>query len=260
MTFSITCDSLAVQATNTANFTTSIAPPIEVSDPSRKLPSLYECALYQGTIWYSWPNIASEYNNNVFTYNPGSGNVHITIPDGLYDLDDLNAYIQKIMKSNGDYDSANNVYYITIEGNDNTITCDITLDNGYSVDFTSGSLREILGFNSEVLSGDGLHTSENIVDITRGVDSIQIHCSIITANSAGGAYRYGGSTDVLYQFIPNVRPGSLIVLEPTNQLFYPIRFGQIDSVEIKITDQIGRPIDLRGENTNIVLQFRKIQD
>ncbi len=60
-----------------------------------------EIAISQITMYYSWFNVTSNLSNNYFTFNwtnIAGGNVYqtytITIPDGLYEVADLNNYLQ----------------------------------------------------------------------------------------------------------------------------------------------------------------------
>lgn len=60
-----------------------------------------EIAVSQITMYYSWYNISSSLQNNTFTFNwintAGTNNYTtytITIPDGLYEISDLNNYLQ----------------------------------------------------------------------------------------------------------------------------------------------------------------------
>lgn len=70
------------------------------------------------TMYYSWFNISSALNNNVFTYTWRVAAVTttytITIPDGLYEIADINRLIQFTCISNGHYlinSVGQNVYY-----------------------------------------------------------------------------------------------------------------------------------------------------
>ena len=71
------------------------------------------------SIYYSWFNITSTYQNNYFTYNwiNGAGvatTYTINIPDGLYEIATLNQLLQYTMIQNGHYlvnGSGENVYY-----------------------------------------------------------------------------------------------------------------------------------------------------
>ena len=61
-----------------------------------------------------FPNIDA--SNNYFRYSPDGGTtwVDIFIPEGSYDIVDINDTIQQKMRQNGHYDSVNEDYYITI--------------------------------------------------------------------------------------------------------------------------------------------------
>ena len=71
------------------------------------------------SIYYSWFNITSTYQNNSFTYNwiNGAGvatTYTVSIPDGLYEITTLNQLLQFTMIQNGHYlvnGSGENVYY-----------------------------------------------------------------------------------------------------------------------------------------------------
>ena len=58
----------------------------------------YEIALVNLETYYSFPNI--DETNNVFVYSPDNGNswVKIKIPEGSYEIDDINNIIQHEME------------------------------------------------------------------------------------------------------------------------------------------------------------------
>lgn len=62
-------------------------------------------ALQQITMFRSWPNVsAMAYNNNSYSYTWIDGTpVSVVMPDGIYTIDDMSAYLQFIMKSNLHY-------------------------------------------------------------------------------------------------------------------------------------------------------------
>lgn len=83
-------------------------------------------AVSQIVMYYSWFNITSQYNNNKISYTWTVGNVtttyNVIIPDGLYNISDINAYLQWTMINNGHYlinPSGDNVYYIELLVNPN---------------------------------------------------------------------------------------------------------------------------------------------
>ena len=59
---------------------------------------VYEIALLNLETHYSFPNI--DESNNIFVYSPDNGNswVKIKIPEGSYEIDDINNIIQQEME------------------------------------------------------------------------------------------------------------------------------------------------------------------
>ena len=59
------------------------------------------------SMYYSWFNITSAYVNNTYTYTWTQGatttTYTITIPDGLYEVSELNDFLQFAMIANGTY-------------------------------------------------------------------------------------------------------------------------------------------------------------
>lgn len=80
-----------------------------------------EVALANIYLFYSWYNISAAFGNNTFQYKwPNNSGGYITytvvIPDGFYQIDDLNSYLETVMVTNGTYLISNvgsNVYYLT---------------------------------------------------------------------------------------------------------------------------------------------------
>ena len=99
-----------------SNFNTRFNPKLELDRDK-----VYEIALVNLETYYSFPNI--DETNNVFVYSPDSGNswVKIKIPEGSYDIDDINNTIKHEMEKRGHYDSINEDYYINISANSNTL-------------------------------------------------------------------------------------------------------------------------------------------
>ena len=214
----------------------------------------YELAMVRANIWYSWYNIASEFNNNIFKYSIDSGinYINIVITDGIYSVSQLNNFIQQEMKKNNHYDNINEKYYITLIPNYSTLKLDIEITNiSYYIDFNQGDLNELLGFDKIIITQN--ESGGNTVDITRGVNSISIHCSIIE-----GSYENSIASDVLYSFSPNLSSGSLLTIEPINRIYLPLNVSSnIYNINMRLTDQQNRPINLNGENVVYLLHLRE---
>ena len=153
-------------------------------------------SLINAQIWYSWHNITS--SNNKFFYSPdGVAARLLSIPPGSYNIEDLNNEIKYLMKQRRD--DKNN---ITITPNFNTLKSRIELENDYIVDCRiPNSIGDVLEFGLAFLGVNGIHNSQNPVNITN-INSLQIHCSLID-----GSYINGAPSDLLYTLSPNVPPG-----------------------------------------------------
>ena len=233
---------------NTTEFTTKFNPPITLGSDSG-----YEVALVNLETYYSFPNINS--TNNVFRYSIDRGSTWnvIRINTGSYEIEDLNKEIQLQMKLKGHYDRVNNHYYITISAKESTLRTVLEINNSnYRVDFSvSNSVRTVLGFNARAYS-EGYHESENIVNILT-LNSILVEIDIIN-----GSYVNGRQEPVIYSFFPNVAQGYKIVETPLNLVYLPVCGSNISSLTVKLKDQDGNLLDLRGETITIRFHRREL--
>ena len=122
---------------NKSSFNTRFNPKLEL-DRDR----VYEIALVNLETYYSFPNI--DETNNVFVYSPDNCNswVRIKIPEGSYEIDDINNTIKHEMEKRGHYDSVNEDYYINISANSNTLKSILILEKDYQVDFNHQNSRK----------------------------------------------------------------------------------------------------------------------
>ena len=74
----------------------------------------------------------------------------------------------------------------------------------------------------------------------------------------GGSYVNGRTENTIYSFFPNVSPGYKIVENPRNLVYLPVILDKINKMEIVVTDQNGRQLNLRGENLTTRYHLREI--
>jgi len=228
---------------NKTRFTTLFNPHIQL-----KKNRPYEMALVNLETYYSFPNITGKNDHFTYATNTDSDTVwyHIYVPEGSYDIDDINEYIQQEMRQNGHADK------ITISANTNTLKAELIMENGYQVDFgTVNSIGSVLGFNNKVYTDD-YQESENPVNIL-SINSILVNIDIIS-----GSYVNGQRNPTIYSFFPAVSPGYKIIETPANLVYLPITLGVIYSMQTTITDQNGNLLNLRGENVSIRFHIREI--
>ena len=157
---------------NKSSFNTRCNPKLELDSDK-----VYEIALVNLETYYSFPDI--DETNNVFVYSSDNGNswVKIKIPEGSYEIDDINNTIKHEMEKRSHYDSVNEDYYINISANSNTLKSSLILEKDYQVNFNhQNSLAKVLGFTGAKYT-EGFNESENVVNILR-INSILVNIDI----------------------------------------------------------------------------------
>lgn len=169
-------------------------------------------------------------------------NGHIAV--GSYEVEQINTEIQRQLKKNGDSG-------ITIYPNISTMRAVIEITSAtYRVDMTASSIKTTLGFNPQTLS-TGYHEGESPVNIL-SVNSILVHCDIIN-----GSFLNDSREPILISFFPDDQPGAKIVESPQNLVFLPVApGGNIQRLNIRLTDQNNKQLNLRGETVSIRIHIR----
>jgi hypothetical protein len=288
--------SLVVNNTNVSNTNTNATYTYNFIGGGFTVPDDYEVMLSSAQIPYSIFNITSAYNNNKFNFFFPSGSVvtsyvlrNITIPDGFYTIEDLNAFMQQYAITNGLYlinANGENVYY-TPEFYLNTVNYAIQIllyavprslpvgwtqpSNwpGYST-FTSdrtpyitilsnNNFQDYIGF----LPGSyppgaaavAQTTNYSVLSnkkppIASYVNSIIVHCSLVNNSVVS-------PSDILDAFqIADVSFGSNINYSPSVEKYVKLTKGTYSSMILYLTDQNNNPIILVDGNILLTLLFR----
>lgn len=233
---------------NKSDFLTNLNPPLKL-DEDRE----YSIALVNLETYYSFPNI-EEGKNNKLRYSPDNGKnfYEIELKTGAYEIAAINDVIFQKMKAKGHYDSSNDAAHFKIFPNAQTLKVNITLKSGYIIDFRpDNSLRGLFGFESKEYSAL-INESTNLVNIM-AVNSILVNIDVIE-----GAYVNKTIKPVIYSFFPDVSPGYKIVETPRNLVYLRMSRKQISNINVRITDQDGKLLNLRGENITIRLHIKEV--
>src|SRR6266487_1856084 len=100
------------------------------------------------SMYYSWPNIKSAYKNNTFKYKRTTDNkeFEIKIPDGSYDVKDINSYLRFVMKNNGEKEDEKGKYPIELYANNVYQRVTIVTKDKYILELPIEGLGQVLGF------------------------------------------------------------------------------------------------------------------
>lgn len=206
------------------------------------------------TMYYCWFNILASNNNNTFSYswinNAGvSTTYQVVIPDGIYNISDINYYLQWKMISNGTYlinSSGDNVYYAEMLINPNRYTVQLNtfqvptaLPTGWSLpsNYPAGGLPTQT-FNPIITFPAFFN---NIVGYTAGFASNSNINNAYVPPTASSSNNYvskdgAGTLSYLSNTYPNVQPNSSIFISMSN-LNNP--YSQPSSIIYSITPDVG---------------------
>jgi len=189
-----------------------------------------QIAVSSVSMYYSWFNIQSSFSNNTFSYTWVSGSTtttyNVIIPDGLYEVSDLNLFLQYTFIANGTYlidSNGLNAYYGEFLLNPtryavqiNTFLVPTTLPTGYTYpsNFPIGGLPTV-SFNPIITIPYALNV---ILGFTAG---------FATPDNTGNAYvppsgqdliakNSVGTISCLSTQAPNVQPNSSIYFSISN--------------------------------------------
>jgi len=214
------------------------------------------------TVWWSVPNIVTGVNDKLYITGPAVNgtltNYDLTIPQGLYDLPQLNETIQILLANAGSKVAPDPL--VTFSGDESTgkIQMEIPYTN-VSVDFTvANNCRVILGFDSAVY---GPYASAPITVISPNIAYLNpleyflIH-SDLTAKGIRVNNKYG---QVISQVLIDKPPGSQIISEPRHPP--AVACGSLigerrTHASFWLTDELGEPVNTGGLDWSVRLTLR----
>ena len=165
-------------------------------------------ALSNLSIYYTWNNIKSSYNNNKFKISAPTWNEEFTLPDGSYSISDIQDYFEYIFKKHGE--NINNplvrTYVNTIK---NRITFEIK--TGYYLELLTPETMKLLGSTENKITKD--KSCEN-VPCLEVIEVVLVHCNIVNND-------YQQDSRALFAFTSNKPFSSLLEISPPT--FIPLK-------------------------------------
>jgi len=252
-----------------------------------------EIAIGSLSIPYSWFNVSSAYGNNSFSLviplsttqaASGQGTANFVLPNGFYQVSDINQYIQLWLYNNGYYlvnSTGQIIYYISIASNSTYYVINIifttvptTLPTGWSLPpasiggwglglpTTSKTMQIIIPINGvgavlgltpgtyPTATGATTTVSSNITPIGSTVNALLCHCNLINNNLAV-------PSDILDLIPINTTFGSNINYQPPFSKFVKVRDGGYSSMSITFTDQNNNTLYANDQNITMTIIIRQ---
>ena len=145
-------------------------------------------ALANLSIYYTWKNIKSEYNNNKFKISTSTWNDTFDLPDGSYSIDDIQDYFNYVIKK---HETIKNTPQVLIYINKIKNRIVFKIESGYKLELLSKEAMRLLGSSSAVIDSD---KDGELVPKLKIVETVLVHCSLVIND-------YQQASNVLFTFL-----------------------------------------------------------
>ena len=250
------------------------------------------------SMFYSWFNITAVYQNNYFTYTWTVGSTttiyRVNIPDGLYQISDLNNLIQFACIANGTYySSIGGVNYYPFElilnvpryaVQLNTYLIPTSLGAGFttpsnfagfpsntfnSIVTIPANLNIIIGFSAGFASNNNIgnaytpptsnyeskSASGTLSYISTTAPQVQPNNNVLFSIS-GINNPYMQPSSIIYSLSPNVAVGAQINVTPPNFMWNKFIDGMYNNLVLTLLGNNLQPLILNDPNMCIILTIR----
>ena len=165
-------------------------------------------ALSNLSIYYTWKNIKSSYNNNKLKISAQTWSEEFKLTDGSYSIFDIQEYFEYILKEHGENVNSPSIK-IYVNRTENRIT--FKIKSGYYLELLTPETMKLLGSTESKITKD--KNGENVPHL-EVVELVLVHCNLVND--------YQQDSRILYTFVPNKIVASLLEIAPTNHVFLKI--------------------------------------
>ena len=196
-------------------------------------------ALANLSIYYTWKNIKSEYNNNKFKISAPTWNDTFDLPDGSYSIANIQDYFEFIIK-NHEIFTENPPIQIYPNKIKNIIV--FKIKNVFKLELLTLKTMKLLGSTKKDVDAD--KNSKNVPKL-ESVEVVLVHCNLVKND-------YQHTSKVLFSFVPNKQFGQLINISPHSLTMMNTVNTEFSFVEVWFTDQTSKALEIE-DNVNLTL-------
>ena len=196
-------------------------------------------ALASLSIYYTWKNIKSEYNNSKFKISAPTWNDEFNLPNGSYSVSNIQDYFKYIIEK---HEAIADNPPIHIHANKIKNRIVFKIKTGYKLELLTEETMQLLGSSKKFIdkNKDG-----KIVPRLETVEVVLVHCNLVNNN-------YQQASKVLFFFVPNKQFGQLITITPHSLTMLKTTNAEFSFIEIWFTNQNNRPLEIE-DNVNVTL-------
>ena len=200
-------------------------------------------ALSNLSIYYTWKNIKSSYNNTKFKISAPTWNEEFELPDESYSISDIQDYFEYISKKKNSESVDNPPIRIYINRIENRIT--FKIKSGYYLELLTPETMKLLGSAKSKITKD--KNAENVPRL-EFVELVLVHCNLVNND-------YQQYSRILYAFVPNKTFGSLLEISPINHVILKTYNSEFQEIKISFTDQTSKPLELEDKiNVTLIIK------
>ena len=216
-------------------FRLSLGDKINLKNPNKNM------ALANLSIYYTWKNIKSAYNNNKFKISAPTWNDEFDLADGSYSIANIQDYFEFIIKKHETL-TENPLVQIYPNKIKNRIVFKVKTD--YKLELLSSETIKQLGSTKKHV--DQNKDGENVPKL-ESVEVVLVHCNLINNN-------YQQASKVLFTFVPNKQFEQLINISPHSLTMLSTTNREFSSIEVWFTDQNSEPLEIEDHvNMTIII-------
>ena len=220
--------------TNEANrFVYQFTDKLNLKNPNKKI------ALANLSIYYTWKNVKSSYNNNKFKIFAPTWNETFDVPDGSYSIAALKNYFEYIIKK---HETITSTYPVLIYVNAINNRAVFKIKTGYKLELLSKETMKLLGSTTNTIDKD---KNGELVLKLESVDLVLAHCNLVNNT-------YQKASKVFFTFVPDKSYGQLITTSPHSLIMLKTVYTEFSFIEVWFTDQDNRPLEIE-DSVNILV-------
>ena len=183
------------------------------------------------SIYYTWKNIKSTYNNNKFKISAPAWKDEFDLLDELYSITDTQDYIEFIIKK---HETLAENPPIQIYPNKIKSRIFFKINAGYKLELLSLETMKLLGSTKKDVDKD--KDGEDVPKL-ESLEVVLVHCNL-------GNNSYQQASKVLFTFVPNKQFDQLITISSDLLTILKTTNTEFQSTQIWFTNQNNRPLEI----------------
>ena len=196
-------------------------------------------ALANLSIYYTWKNIKSEYNNNKFKISAPTWDGTFDLPNASYSIADIQDCFKFIIKK---HEILTENPSIEIYPNKIKNRIIFKIKTSYKLELLIPETMKLLGSTKKVVDKN---KNGEIVPKLESVEVVLVHCNLVKND-------YQHASKVLFTFVPNKKFGQLLNISPHVFTMMNTINTEFSSVEVWFTDQSSKALEIE-DTVNLTL-------